>query len=73
MSITHCVQVALLCIMAQVGSFIPAESAVLSTLDAVYTRMGASDHILVGRSTFMTELMVRTFLRNSLTFTCSER
>ena len=49
---------ALICIMAQVGSYIPAESATLSVLDGVFTRMGACDHILGDQSTFMTELMV---------------
>lgn len=49
-------QVALLCIMAQVGSYIPVKSAKCGVLDAIYTRMGASDDILSGCSTYMTEL-----------------
>ncbi|KAG0048772.1 Mismatch repair protein msh3 [Gryganskiella cystojenkinii] len=49
-------QVALLCIMAQIGSYIPADSARVSMLDAVYTRMGASDNIFGHESTFMVEL-----------------
>ncbi|XP_074282141.1 DNA mismatch repair protein MSH3 isoform X1 [Silene latifolia] len=49
-------QVALITIMAQVGSFVPASSAKLQVLDAVYTRMGASDNIHQGRSTFLEEL-----------------
>ncbi|KAG0369047.1 muts domain V-domain-containing protein [Gamsiella multidivaricata] len=49
-------QVALLCIMAQIGSYLPAESAKVSLLDAVYTRMGASDNIFGHESTFMVEL-----------------
>jgi len=48
-------QNALLVIMAQVGSFVPAESAELGIFDAVYTRMGASDSISTGRSTFLIE------------------
>lgn len=46
----------LLLVMAQVGSFVPAESARLSVHDGIYTRMGASDDIGRGKSTFMVEL-----------------
>ncbi|XP_030536580.1 DNA mismatch repair protein MSH3 [Rhodamnia argentea] len=49
-------QVALIAIMAQVGSFVPASSAKLHVLDGIYTRMGASDSIQKGRSTFLEEL-----------------
>ncbi|CAG5128814.1 unnamed protein product, partial [Candidula unifasciata] len=49
-------QVALISIMAQIGSYVPAESASLGVVDAIYTRMGASDEIFKGRSTFMVEL-----------------
>lgn len=49
-------QVALIAIMAQVGSFVPASSAELHVLDGIYTRMGASDSIQQGRSTFLEEL-----------------
>ena len=49
-------QVALISIMAQIGSYVPADSAKLGLLDAVYTRMGASDNIMAGESTFMVEL-----------------
>ncbi|XP_061585427.1 DNA mismatch repair protein Msh3 isoform X2 [Cololabis saira] len=49
-------QVALICIMAQMGSYVPASAARLGILDGVYTRMGASDNIYKGRSTFMEEL-----------------
>lgn len=49
-------QVALICIMAQMGSYVPASEARLSLLDGIYTRMGASDNIYSGRSTFMQEL-----------------
>ena len=48
--------VALICIMAQIGSYVPAESARLGMLDAVFTRMGAFDNMLAGESTFMVEL-----------------
>lgn len=49
-------QVALICIMAQVGSYVPAASARLGMLDAVFTRMGAFDNMMAGESTFMVEL-----------------
>ncbi|BDD55445.1 Mismatch repair protein msh3 [Monascus purpureus] len=49
-------QVALIAIMGQIGSFVPAKSAKLGMLDAVFTRMGAFDNMLAGESTFMVEL-----------------
>ncbi|XP_053727295.1 DNA mismatch repair protein Msh3 isoform X2 [Synchiropus splendidus] len=49
-------QVALMCIMAQMGSYVPCHEARLGILDGIYTRMGASDNIYKGRSTFMEEL-----------------
>ncbi|XP_007897956.2 DNA mismatch repair protein Msh3 isoform X2 [Callorhinchus milii] len=49
-------QVALITIMAQIGSYVPAEEAVIGIVDSIYTRMGASDNIYEGRSTFMEEL-----------------
>jgi len=49
-------QVALICILAQIGSFVPAESAELSLLDGIYTRMGAFDSLFTNQSTFMVEL-----------------
>ena len=48
--------VALICIMAQIGCYVPASSAALGLLDAVFTRMGAFDNMLSGESTFMVEL-----------------
>lgn len=48
--------VALIAIMAQIGSFVPADSAELGILDAVFTRMGAFDNMMKGDSTFMVEL-----------------
>ncbi|PYH72008.1 mismatch repair protein MSH3 [Aspergillus vadensis CBS 113365] len=49
-------QVALIAIMGQIGSYVPAQSAKLGMLDAVFTRMGAFDNMLAGESTFMVEL-----------------
>jgi DNA mismatch repair protein MSH3 len=48
--------VALIAIMGQIGSYVPAESAELGMLDAVFTRMGAFDNMMRGESTFMVEL-----------------
>ena len=49
-------QVALIAIMGQIGSYVPAASAQLGMLDAVFTRMGAFDNMMAGESTFMVEL-----------------
>ena len=49
-------QVALIAIMGQIGSYVPAASAKLGLLDAVFTRMGAFDNMMSGESTFMVEL-----------------
>ncbi len=49
-------QVALLVLMAQVGSFVPAESAHIGIVDRIFTRVGAQDDISTGRSTFMVEM-----------------
>jgi len=49
-------QVALIAIMGQIGSYVPANSAKLGMLDAVFTRMGAFDNMMAGESTFMVEL-----------------
>lgn len=53
---TYMRQVALICIMAQIGSFIPAQSAVISPIKQVFTRVGASDDLATGQSTFMVEM-----------------
>ncbi|KAA9408598.1 DNA mismatch repair protein MutS [Haloarcula hispanica] len=53
---TYMRQVALICLLAQAGSFVPAKAADLPILDRVFTRVGASDDIAGGRSTFMIEM-----------------
>ncbi|WP_156890673.1 DNA mismatch repair protein MutS [Meiothermus rufus] len=53
---TYLRQTALIALMAQIGSFVPAESAVLPLFDRIYTRIGAADDIAGGRSTFMVEM-----------------
>jgi DNA mismatch repair protein MutS len=58
---TYMRQVALLMIMAQIGCFVPAKSANLMWLDAIYTRIGASDDLMGGQSTFMMEMTQTEF------------
>ncbi|MEX0849844.1 MAG: DNA mismatch repair protein MutS [Candidatus Dependentiae bacterium] len=53
---TYLRQVAHICIMAQIGSFVPADSASLSLLDRVFTRIGSGDHLTEGKSTFLVEM-----------------
>ena len=63
---TYMRQVALICIMAQIGSFVPAASADISVCDRVFTRVGASDDLAAGQSTFMVEMTeVANILRNA--------
>ncbi|EOB01735.1 DNA mismatch repair protein Msh3, partial [Anas platyrhynchos] len=49
-------QVALITVMAQIGSYVPAEESTIGVVDGIFTRMGAADNIYKGRSTFMEEL-----------------
>jgi len=58
---TYMRQIALLMIMAQMGCFVPAKSANLMWLDAIYTRIGASDDLMGGQSTFMMEMTQTEF------------
>ncbi len=53
---TYMRQTALICLMAQIGSFVPAKSAVVGVVDRVFTRIGASDDLAAGQSTFMLEM-----------------
>ncbi len=63
---TYMRQVALICIMAQAGSFVPAASARLCIVDGIYTRIGASDDLASGSSTFMVEMNeVADILKNA--------
>ena len=63
---TYMRQVALICLMAQIGSFVPAKSAHLGVVDRVFTRIGASDDLAAGQSTFMVEMSeVAEILKNA--------
>ena len=63
---TYLRQNALIAIMAQMGSFVPARKAVMPVFDRIFTRIGANDDILTGKSTFMVEMMEANIaLRNA--------
>lgn len=64
---TYIRQVALICILAQIGSFIPADSGRLCVVDRVFTRVGASDDLARGRSTFMVEMQETANILNNAT------
>ena len=59
-------QTALITLMAQIGSFVPADSARIGLVDKIFTRVGASDNISVGESTFMVEMTEAANIMNSL-------
>ena len=58
---TYMRQMALIMIMAQIGCFVPAKSATLPVFDAIFTRIGASDDLISGQSTFMVEMLEANF------------
>lgn len=63
---TYMRQTALITLLAQIGSFVPAKSAKISVCDAIFTRVGASDDLATGQSTFMVEMNeVSTILKNA--------
>lgn len=64
---TYLRQAALIGILAQMGSWIPAESALLPILDRIFTRIGASDNLARGRSTFMVEMTETAVILNTAT------
>lgn len=59
-------QTALICLMAQMGSFVPAQSAEMGVLDKIFTRVGASDNISSGESTFMVEMNETSSILNNI-------
>ena len=60
-------QTALITLMAQMGSFVPAAAATVGVVDKIFTRVGASDNISVGESTFMVEMTEASNILNNLT------
>lgn len=60
-------QTALITLMAQMGSFVPAEAARIGIVDKIFTRVGASDNISVGESTFMVEMTEAANIMNNIT------
>jgi len=64
---TYLRQVALIVILAQMGSFVPARSLRLETVDRIFTRIGASDNLARGRSTFMVEMTETAAILNTAT------
>jgi len=59
-------QTALICIMAQIGSYVPAEHAEIGIIDKIFTRVGASDNISSGESTFMVEMNETASIMNNI-------
>jgi DNA mismatch repair protein MutS len=64
---TYLRQAAMLVLMAQMGSFVPAQSLRLGLVDRIYTRIGASDNVARGRSTFMVEMTETATILNTAT------
>ena len=60
-------QNALIIILAQIGSWVPADAAKIGIVDKVFTRVGASDDLTLGQSTFMVEMIETSFILNSAT------
>ena len=64
---TYLRQVALIVLMAQIGSYVPAESCKLGLVDRIFTRVGANDNLTAGESTFMVEMNETAFILNHAT------
>ena len=64
---TYLRQVALICIMAHIGAFVPAQSACIPVIDRVFTRIGAGDNLAEGKSTFLVEMSETATICNNAT------
>jgi len=64
---TYLRQVALICILAQMGSFVPAQECLIGAVDRIFTRIGAMDFLSVGQSTFMVEMLETANILNNAT------
>lgn len=64
---TYMRQNALIAILAQIGSWVPADSAKIGIIDKIFTRVGASDDLTLGQSTFMVEMIETSFILNTAT------
>ena len=64
---TYMRQNALIALMAQIGSYVPAEDAHIGIIDKIFTRVGASDDLTLGQSTFMVEMVETAYILNSAT------
>jgi len=64
---TYLRQVALIVLLAQIGSFVPAEAAIIGVVDRIFTRIGARDDLAAGQSTFMVEMVETANILNNAT------
>ncbi len=64
---TYLRQVSLICLMAHIGSFVPADKAEICLIDKIFTRVGASDNLVQGQSTFMVEMLEASNILNNAT------
>jgi DNA mismatch repair protein MutS len=60
-------QIGLIVLLAQIGSFVPAQNAIIGIVDRIYTRVGASDNISAGESTFLVEMQEAANILNNAT------